>query len=83
MIVDHNKFRLFDYINNPSKDDEFILGGVVYKESENAIGVIIQCHGNNEYRTDKFGNCCFDEKYGNIEEAKLDKIKELRPELLS
>jgi hypothetical protein len=84
MVVNHNKYRLFEYENNPSKNDEFILGEVVFKKDSHEIGVIIQCHGNNEYRTDKFGNCCFDveQKYSSIVKAELTSIKKLRPNLL-
>ena len=83
MIVNHNKYRLFEYENNPSKDDEFILGEVVHKQDSGEIGVIIQCHGNNEYRTDMFGNCCFDvnPKYCDIEKASLLSILMNRPSL--
>jgi hypothetical protein len=59
MIVNHNKYRKFEYENNPSKSDAFILGEVVYNVVTAEIGVIIQCHGNDEYRTDMFGNCAF------------------------
>jgi len=82
MIVNHNKYRLFEYENNPSKDDKFILGEVVHDQEANEIGVIIQCHGNNEYRTDMFGNFCFDEKYSSVVKAELINIKKLRPILL-
>jgi hypothetical protein len=82
MTVNHNNYRLFDYTNNPSKDDAFILGDVVHKRSDNTIGVIIQCHGNNEYRTDQFGNCCYEEGTGDILIAHRDTIKRIRPELL-
>jgi hypothetical protein len=82
MLVDHNKYRLFEYINNPSKGDAFILGDVVRNRDEDSIGVIIQCHGNNEYRTDQFGNCYYEEGNGNLLIAHIDDIKRLRPSLL-
>lgn len=78
MVVNHNKYRLFEYENNPSKNDEFILGEVVINE-DNEIGVIIQCHGNNEYRTDQFGNCCSD----NVTKASQTQILKHRPKLLN
>jgi len=81
MIVDHRKYAMFDYNQNPSKDDEFVLGEVVIND-ENEVGVIIQAHGNNEYRTDMFGNCCFDSKYGDIKRANLLNILMNRPSLL-
>jgi hypothetical protein len=80
MIVDHRNYAMFDYNQNPSKDDKFILGEVVTNE-ENEIGVIIQCHGNNEYRTDMFGNCCFHKDYGDIRKATLLNILMNRPTL--
>jgi hypothetical protein len=82
MKVNHNKYRLFEYNNNPDKSDAFILGDVVYKESEDSIGVIIQCHGNDEYRTDQFGNCANCPKYGDIRLASMDEIERIRPEIL-
>ena len=80
MIVDHRKYAMFNYEQNPVFDDEFVLGEVVIND-ENEIGVIIQCHGNNEYRTDMFGNCSFGGKYGNIERATLLNILMNRPSL--
>lgn len=56
-------YALFDYENNVSKDDDFQLGDVVIKELDwdgstiNEIGVIIQVHSKDEFRTDMFGNC--------------------------
>jgi hypothetical protein len=82
MKVNHNKYRLFDYVNNPDKGDAFILGDVVHKRDSDEIGVIIQCHGNDEYRTDKFGNCCYEEGTGDILIAHIDTIKRLRPEII-
>lgn len=83
MNVDYKKYALFNYTQTPSEDDEFKLGDVVIKDSEDGIeiGVIIQCHGNNEYRTDMFGNCCFDDKYGDIQRASETNIIKHRPSL--
>jgi len=80
--INHEEYALFDYIQKPSIDDEFVLGDVVINE-EDEIGVIIQCHGNDEYRTDMFGNCCFDKKYGDIKRASLTDITIKRPMLLN
>lgn len=79
----HREFAMCDYDQNPSKDDKFKLGDVVTKDNEDGIeiGVIIQCHGNNEYRTDFFGNCCYDKKYGDIKLANLITIIMYRPSL--
>ena len=84
MNVEHSQYAMCDYNQTPSENDEFKLGDVVIKDSEDGIeiGVIIQCHGNNEYRTDMFGNCCFDEKYGNIQKATVINIMMNRPSLL-
>lgn len=84
MKVDYKKYKLFNYEQNPSKNDKFELGEVVIKDSEDVveIGVIIQCHGNNEYRTDQFGNCCYDSKYGDIKKASILDVLMNRPSLL-
>lgn len=76
-IVDHNKFRSFNYTNNPSANLQ--LGQILIDPKTNEIGVIIQTHSDDECRTDMFGNCdanevCF---------ATLQEIKEHRPELIS
>lgn len=83
MNVDPKKYTLFNYEQNPSKGDKFRLGDVVIKDGGDGIevGVIIQCHGNNEYRTDMFGNCSFDLKYGDIQKASLLNIMMNRPSL--
>lgn len=80
-LKNYKEYALFDYNQKSSKDDEFKLGDVVISD-ENEIGVIIQCHGNNEYRTDKFGNCCYDKKYGDIKRASKNNVIEFRPSLL-
>ena len=58
MRLNPDDFALFDYNQNPAIDDTFQLGDVVLSK-DNEVGVIIQCHGNEEYRTDQFGNCCY------------------------
>ena len=88
MNVDYRKYAKFDYNSVTSPKDNFRLGDVVYKQYEDGtedIGVIIQVHGNDEYRTDMFGNCCYDKtgKYGDIELATEDQIRKLRYELLA
>ena len=82
----YKDFALFDYIQEPTSNDEFKLGDVVIgtdDETLNEIGVIIQCHGNNEYRTDMFGNCCYSKnpKYSNIERASITNVLMNRPSL--
>ena len=57
MILDYRDFALFNYkSNNDTSKNKFILGEVVIND-ENEIGVIIQLHGKDEYRSDMFGNC--------------------------
>jgi len=84
MNLNPKSYALFEYNQTPSENDEFKLGDVVIKDSEDGIeiGVIIQCHGNNEYRTDMFGNCCHDEKYGDIKKATIVNVLMNRPSLL-
>lgn len=77
MVVDYKKYALFEYEQHPDPNDEFVLGEVVIKDGE--IGVIIQCHGGNEYRTDDWGNCCASE----IKKASINTIYCFRPELFT
>ena len=80
-VIDHNKFRLFDYENVPS--DVFALGNVLYKEYPKEyeqlpeVGVVIQTYGN-ECRTDMWGMCSLSE----VRAATLKDIENLRPNLL-
>ena len=75
-VVDHNKFRRFNYINSPSAN--FQLGQILINPKTNEIGVVIQTHSDDECRTDMFGNCDASE----VGYATLQEIKEHRPELL-
>ena len=83
-VKDYTKFKLFDYEQywdgDTRKTDKFHLGDVVINE-ENEVGVIIQCHGKKEYRTDMFGNCCQDElktaSLRIIEDNRFDIIEQL------
>ena len=80
MILDYRDYALFDYEQaKQDKNDKYVLGHVVIKESNSEIGVIIQRHGNNEYRTDMFGNCCESE----IRVATENEIKTFRNTLLN
>ena len=54
------------------------LGDVVINKDKE-VGVIIQVHGNEEYRVDMFGNCHVDE----IKMASDYQIKRYRPNLLN
>lgn len=79
MVLDYRKYKLFDYTQAPeTSEDHFILGQVVINE-HNEIGVIIQRHDFQEYRTDMFGNCCSTE----IREATDEEIKKFRPNLFN
>jgi len=78
MVVNYKDYALFNY-EQAQEDtlDPFVLGHVVIND-DNEIGVIIQRHGENEYRTDMFGNCCISE----IREASKDEIVKYRKEIL-
>jgi len=77
-VKDHNKFRLFDYLNEPNSLVK--LGEVVtYNSEPNKLGVIIQTFGDGDFRTDMCGNTCIDE----ITFSTLEEIKNNRPELLN
>lgn len=79
MIIDYRNYALFEYTQSQeSKEDLYILGHVVFKQSSKEIGVIIQRHGNNEYRTDMFGNCCSSE----IRIATIREIIVYRPKII-
>lgn len=62
-LSNYKDYAIFDYVNNISEDDDFQLGDVVIREVDDAgetnydIGVIIQVHSKEEFRTDMFGNC--------------------------
>lgn len=75
--IDPKQYTLFDYSQNPTPKDKYKLGDVVYKEEANEVGVIIQTHGANEYRTDMFGNCCESE----LSPATEEQIKSLRKDI--
>ena len=71
-------YRLFACFNYTSTKCKFHKLGDVVINSENEIGVIIQVHEDQEYRTDMFGNCSRSE----IKIATKAQIKEHRPNLL-
>ena len=80
MIVDYRNYALFNYEQaKEDKKDLFILGSVVIDINSSEIGVIIQRHGEGEYRTDKFGNCW----EGNLRLATIEEIKTYRPKLIN
>ena len=57
-VLNHKDYACMEY-EHEVKTDVFNLGDIVTRVSEDGveIGVIIQLHGNNEYRVDMFGNC--------------------------
>ena len=80
MVVNYKSYALFDYEQSKqTKNDTYILGHVVIKNSDSEIGVIIQRHGGDEYRADNFGNCSGSE----IRLATKDEVKTLRSEILN
>lgn len=86
-VLDYKKFACFDYESKVSMKDDFELGDIVVRypdpeydelDAKPEIGVILQVHQSNEFRTDMFGNCCSSE----IELATKEEIEAYRPELL-
>jgi formyltetrahydrofolate hydrolase len=76
-VKDHNQFRLFDYVNQPT--GTFDLGDVLTKRYDDGtveIGVVIQTFSDSEVRTDMYGV-----DY-NHTPSTLAEIKQYRPELL-
>lgn len=79
MKLNHKDCALFNYVQYQEETlDPFQLGDVVIND-QNEIGVIIQKHGGNEYRTDMFGNCSISE----IKMATDNQISKFRNELLN
>lgn len=69
-------YTCFDYTSNISKKDSYKLGDVVINQY-NEIGIIIQMHSPNEFRTDMFGNTHKDE----VRPATYDDILSFRPNI--
>jgi hypothetical protein len=79
-VIDHNKFRLFDYENevNPNK---YQLGDILYKEHTDVfsnIGVVIQTFSDGDVRTDMWGMCSESE----VSLATLEQVDLYRPNLI-
>lgn len=87
-VVDHNKFRKFEYENevNPNK---YQLGDILFKDytdennytgenQEPEIGVVIQTFEDGDVRTDMWGMCC----EGEVSMATLEQIDLYRPNLI-
>lgn len=69
-------YTCFDYSSTLSKRDIYKLGDVVINQ-DNEIGIIIQMHSPNEFRTDMFGNTHIDE----VRAASYDEILTFRPNI--
>lgn len=76
-LLNYINYGMCIYENTVSENDTFKLGDVVINKA-NEIGVIIQIHEPNEFRTDMFGNCSTPE----IRMATDTEITEQRPDLL-
>jgi hypothetical protein len=77
-VVDHNKFRKFDYESeiNPNK---YQLGDILIKEEYHPeIGVVIQTFDDGDVRTDMWGMCSESE----VSLATLEQVDLYRPELI-
>jgi hypothetical protein len=79
-VKDHNKYRMFDYENEPCMT--YQLGDVLLKNYEDSdrpeIGVVIQTFSDGDFRTDMWGMS----SYSEVLRAKLSDVKEYRPDLL-
>lgn len=76
MVKNYNKFRLFDYENQSNRT--FRLGEILLHKEQKEIGVVIQLHGDEDCRTDMFGNCSLSE----VKYATKKEIEKYRPDLL-
>ena len=82
-VSDHKKFACFEYEN--SESDKIELGQIVFKmpdilsDEKPEIGIIIQVHPNDEFRTDMWGNSDFSDL---VKPATLKQIQRFRPQIL-
>ena len=76
-LSNYKEYAAFGYENQISNQDDFQLGDVVINEETQEVGVIIQVHSKEEFRTDMFGNCCSDK----IRLATQWEIETFRPNL--
>ena len=56
MNLDYRNYALSEYNSTTSPMDTFRLGDLVKKKETGELGVIIQVHSPEEYRTDMWGN---------------------------
>lgn len=76
-IKNYLNYGMCIYDNIITGQDKHALGDVVINEA-NEIGVVIQIHSKDEFRTDMFGNS----SSGEVRMATDDEIKTYRPDLL-
>jgi len=75
-VKDFKKFQLFKY-TDLGQNYQIQNGDVLIKDNE--IGVVIQEFGNEEFRTDMWGNSYPSE----VSFATIEQIKQFRPKILS
>jgi len=78
-VIDYNKYRRFDYENEPC--ETFQLGDVLYKDYDGEqtpeIGVVIQTFSDGDVRTDMWGMCSPSE----VRLSSLNEVEKYRPDL--
>lgn len=74
-VKDHTAFARFDYKSIPVSWIK--TGEVVIQKETNEIGVVLQTHGDDEFRTDMFGN----ESMSQVRPATLAEIRLFRSDL--
>ena len=77
-VTNYNKFRCFEYENEPSP--KYQLGDVLFKHYEEGseIGVVIQTFEDGDFRTDMWGMSSESE----VRPADIEDIKLWRPKLM-
>ena len=76
-IKNYINYGMCIYESNVTGKDDYRLGDVVINK-ENEIGVIIQMHESNEFRTDMFGNASTSE----VRLATDEEVGQYRPNIL-
>jgi exosome complex RNA-binding protein Csl4 len=77
-LRNHKEYAAFQYESHMTNECPYVLGDVVINE-ENEVGVIIQIHDDNEYRTDQFGNTHISQ----VRMATNEEIQKFRPNILN
>lgn len=75
-VKDHTAFARFEYKSTPAPGIE--TGDVVIQKETNEVGVVLQTHGDSEFRTDMFGNECMSQ----VRPATLSEIAKYRPDVV-